>query len=150
MKETTMNPRKELIDLLVAQFWADGYKIIHRLFGNYVTEPPLIGEYRIDILARRGNRFAIGLILQEKDFENSDLPRMIDFLGTRRSKFANADAPLYIGVEPHLYVKLASLLRMVSPTASKNVRSFPLQLIPEVNLFTAQQASRPTASSFFR
>lgn len=145
-----MNPRKELIDLLVAQFWADGYKIVHRMFGNYVTEPPLIGEYRIDILARRGNRFAIGLILQEKDFTNAELPAMLDFLGTRRSKFANADAPLYIGVEPHLYTKLAGLLRQVSPLASKNIHSFPLQLVPEINLFTAQQPVRPSASTFFR
>lgn len=145
-----MNPRKELIDLLVAQFWADGYKIVHRLFGNYVTDPPLIGEYRIDILARRGNKFAIGLILEEKDFADPELPRKIDFLGTRRSKFVNADAPLYIGVEPQLYAKLASIFRLVSPQASRNIKSFPLQLIPEATLFTTQQATLPTASTFFR
>ena len=145
-----MNARKELIDMLVAQFWADGYKIVHRLFGNYLTDPPLVGEYKIDILARRVNRFAIGLILEAKDFENADLPRMIEFLGTRKSKFANADALLYIGVEPHLYTKLAALLHKLDHDATRNIRSFPLQMAQDLNLFTAPQVQRPSASAFFR
>ncbi len=148
--ETVMNARKELIDLLVAQFWADGYKIIHRLFGNYLTNPPLVGEYKIDILARRGNRFAIGLILEEKDFKNPDLHRMIGFLGTRKSRFANSDALLYIGVEPHLYTKLAAILHKLDQDTTRHIRSFPLQMAPDLTLFTSQPVQHPSASSFFR
>ncbi len=146
-----MNQRKELIDTLVAQFWADGYKIVHRLFGNYLTDPPKVGEFQIDILARKGNRFAMGVILQEKDFDGTNLSAMFEFLATRKSKFVNADALLYIGVEPHLYVKLAGILYKMDKNISKNIRSFPLQLVPELTLFNATQSLHlPTAASFFR
>ena len=145
-----MNLRKDLIDLLVTQFWADGYKIIHRKFGNYLTDPPLVGNYTIDILARKGNKFAIGLILQENDLRSSDLARMLAFLGSRKSKFANSDALLYIGVEPHLYVKLAAVMHKMDADMTKNIRSFPLQLIPEMNLFSNPSMHTPAATAFFR
>ncbi len=146
-----MNHRKELIDTLVAQFWADGYKIVHRKFGNYLTDPPKIGEFQIDILARKGNRFAMGIVLEEKDFWNNNLAEMFNFLATRKSKFANAASLLYIGVEPSLYVKLAGILYKMDKNISINIRSFPLQLIPELTLMNGtQKHQEATAATFFR
>ncbi len=114
--------KRKSVDLLVEQFWKQGYLTLSRKFGTYLPEPTKIGNFDIDIIAKYKKNYAIGITLTADDFSGSDLIDKINFLATRHTKFSNKKVILFIGV-PADYMKNArALLEMLNPEIRKNIK----------------------------
>lgn len=128
--------KKEKIDLLVRYFWEDGYTIIKRKFGTYLSDPPKIGNYEIDILARRRKEYAIGICIEPIDLNDNRLLEKIRFLATRKTNFSNNPVILFIGITGEIYGNVRELIYSLNSEARKNIRLFSLNKIMNYDLFT--------------
>lgn len=45
--------KRRTIDLLVEQFWKQGYLTISRKYGTYLPEPNKVGGFDVDIIGRQ-------------------------------------------------------------------------------------------------
>lgn len=114
--------KRKSVDLLVEQFWKQGYLTLSRKFGTYLPEPTKIGNFDIDIIAKYKKNYAIGITLTADDFAGTDLIDKINFLATRHTKFSNKKVVLFVGV-PAEYIKNAkALLEMLNPEIRKNIK----------------------------
>src|ERR1035437_6303155 len=98
--------KRQSVDLLIDQFWKNGYLTISRRFGSYLPEPKRMGGFDVDIVARYKKDYAIGITLNEMDIENPELKNKISFLATRKTKFTNKQVLLFIGIAHSLKKKI--------------------------------------------
>src|SRR5574338_1525029 len=95
--------KRKNIDYLIEQFWKNGYLTLSRKFGTYLPEPEKIGGFDVDIIAKQGKEYALGITISEEDFRDPKLLDRISFLATRKTKFTQKQVLLYIGIpEEHL------------------------------------------------
>lgn len=134
--------KEKVIDLLVPKFWEQGYVIVKRKFGKYLNEPPKIGNYEIDILARYKKDYAIGLAITEEDLTDSGLLKKILSLAERKSKFSGKDIPLFIGISVDLLHQLRSILDKYTGLLPKTIKVIPLSENQSSNLFYDQNQPR--------
>ena len=57
--------KRDLIDKLYFRLRTAGYSTIGRRLGTYLPDPPDIGEFQIDILAKQKREFAIGIVIDD-------------------------------------------------------------------------------------
>ena len=120
------NDARKNIDLLIDQFWKRGYMTVFRKYGTYLPEPSRVGEFDVDIIARYKNDYAIGVTLNENDFNSSNLIDKLNYLATRHTKYSNKRVMLFLGV-PSAYYKQAKLvLEQLQPDARKNIKLFQI------------------------
>jgi hypothetical protein len=127
--------KRKNIDFLVEQFWKNGYLTISRKFGTYLPEPEKIGGFEVDIIARQGKDYALGITISEEDFKDSELLKRITFLATRHTKFTQKPVVLYIGI-PEEHILLAKgLIDSLSNEIKTNIRLFKLvdKSLPQLN-----------------
>ena len=122
--------KRQCVDLLISQFWKNGYLTISRKFGTYLPEPQRMGGFDIDIVARYKKDYAIGITLNDDDLENPALKEKIEFLATRQTKFTNKKVLLFLGIPNSLKKKLEFIISTLDENIRKNIKllSFNLDL----------------------
>jgi hypothetical protein len=114
--------KRNSVDLLVDQFWKNGYLTISRKFGIYLPEPQRMGGFDVDIIARYKKDYAIGITLDEEDMENPELKGKIRFLATRQTKFTNKRVILFIGISHDLRKKIELIINTLDENVKKNIK----------------------------
>jgi hypothetical protein len=128
-------PKRKNIDYLVEQFWKNGYLTVSRKFGTYLPEPEKIGNFEVDIIAKQGKEYAVGITISEDDFKDPKLLDRISFLATRRTKFTQKQVLLYIGVPEEHLLLAKGLIDSLSNEIKNNIRLFNLvdKSLPQLN-----------------
>ena len=129
------NVKRKNIDYLIEQFWKNGYLTVSRKYGTYLPEPEKIGGFDVDIIARQGKDYALGITISEEDFKDSELLERISYLATRKTKFTRKQVLLYIGV-PEEHLLLAKGL----------IDSLPNEIKTNISLFNIVDKSLPQLS----
>ena len=132
--------KRRSIDLLIDQFWKNGYLTISRKFGTYLPEPKRLGGFEVDIIARYKKDYAIGITLNEDDLEEDGLKERIKFLATRQTKFTNKNVLLFVGIPLYLKKKFEHIISSFSDYIVQNIRVHPLT--PEVKTITRNRKER--------
>ena len=124
--------KRQSVDLLIDQFWKNGYLTISRKFGTYLPEPQRIGGFEVDIVARYKKDYAIGITLNEEDLDNPELKNKIHFLATRQTKFTNKKVLLFVGIPNDLRKKIEFIISTLDENVRKNIKIqfFNLDLNP--------------------
>ena len=130
-----MNSTKTYVDLLVSEFWKRGYTIQSRKYGKYLSEPPAIGEYTIDVLAKREKDFAIGITISEFEVNDTAILSKLSFLASRVTRSTKRNVHLLIGAPPGCYRRIKELLDSVSLLANEHV-SLHLLAESDADLFS--------------
>jgi len=76
-----MSERKT-IDLLVNEFWRLGFFTVSRRLGTYLPEPENIGKFRVDVIGRQKEKYAIGITLNIYQFIDEIAPTDNDYITT--------------------------------------------------------------------
>jgi len=132
--------KRHSVDLLIDQFWKNGYLTISRKFGTYLPEPQRMGGFEVDIIARYKKDYAIGITLNEADLENDGLKGRIKFLATRQTKFTNKRVLLFIGIPLYLKKKFELIMSSFEEDVVKNIRIQAFS--PEVKTITRSRKER--------
>jgi hypothetical protein len=114
--------KRQSVDLLIDQFWKNGYLTISRKFGTYLPEPQRMGGFDIDIVARYKKDYAIGITLNEEDLDNPELKNKIQFLATRQTKFTNKEVLLFLGIPNDLRKKIEFIISTLDENVRKNIK----------------------------
>ncbi len=118
--------KRKSVDLLVEQFWKNGYLTIRRKFGTYLPEPAKVGNFDVDIIARYKDSYAIGLTLTKNDMNNAKIKEKIVFLATRQTRFTNKQVKLFIGADETIYKNAKALIETLDNEVKKNIRLFQI------------------------
>ena len=124
--------KRKSVDLLVEQFWKQGYLTIRRKFGTYLPEPSKVGNFDVDIIARYKANYAIGLTLTRNDLNDPNIKEKLVFLATRQTRFTNKPVKLFIGADESLYKNAKALIEALDNDVKKNIRLFQIIDKPEV------------------
>jgi hypothetical protein len=114
--------KRQSVDLLIDQFWKNGYLTISRKFGTYLPEPQRMGGFDVDIVARYKKDYAIGITLNEEDLDNPELKNKIQFLATRQTKFTNKRVLLFVGIPNDLRKKIEFIISTLDENVRKNIK----------------------------
>jgi hypothetical protein len=114
--------KRQSVDLLIDQFWKNGYLTISRKFGTYLPEPQRMGGFDVDIVARYKKDYAIGITLNEEDLDNPELKNKIQFLATRQTKSSNKDVLLFVGIPNDLKKKIEFIISTLDENVRKNIK----------------------------
>jgi hypothetical protein len=114
--------KRRTVDLLVQQFWKEGYLTVSRRYGTYLPEPDRIGSFEVDVIAKQWKNYAIGLTLTADDFKNSRLIEKLTFLSTRQTKYSNKRVQLFVGVPTDYFERAKSIVKLLSPEARRNTK----------------------------
>jgi hypothetical protein len=132
--------KRRSVDLLIDQFWKNGYLTISRKFGTYLPEPKRMGGFEVDIVARYKKEYAIGITLNEFDLEDAGLRERIKFLATRQTKFTNKKVLLFVGIPLYLKKKFEHIISSLDGDIVKNIK---VQVFsPEVKTITRNRNER--------
>lgn len=127
--------KRKIIDHLIEQFWKNGYLTVSRKFGTYLPEPEKIGGFDVDIIARQGKEYALGITISEDDFKDPGLLDRISYLATRKTRFTQKQVLLYIGVPEENLLLAKGLIDSLSNEIKTNIRLFNLvdESLPPIN-----------------
>lgn len=117
---------KRSIDLLIDEFWKLGYLTTSRKYGSYLPEPPKVGGYEVDAIARQNKNYAIGITLNERDFADPKLLQKISFLASRQTKKSNRKVILVAGLPQSKFKFAKELLEYLPAEAKSNIKLFPI------------------------
>jgi len=118
--------KRKSIDLLIEQFWKQGYLTVSRKFGTYLPEPSKVGQFDVDIVARQKKNYALGITLTGEDFRNPALIEKIIYLASRHTKYTNKKVMLFVGVPEARYKTAKELVSMIDPDTRKNIKIVPI------------------------
>ncbi|HEY6906103.1 MAG TPA: hypothetical protein VI230_01460 [Ignavibacteriaceae bacterium] len=118
--------KRKNIDYLIEQFWKNGYLTLSRKFGTYLPEPEKIGGFDVDIIAKQGKEYALGITISEEDFRDPKLLDRISFLATRKTKFTQKQVLLYIGIPEEHLLLAKGLIDSLSNDIKTNIKLFSL------------------------
>lgn len=126
--------KRRSVDLLVEQFWKNGYLTLSRKYGTYLPEPKRMGEFDIDIIARYKKDYAIGICLTDEDLDSELLKNKLCFLATRQTKTSNKRVLLFIGLADELKSKAKIVLDTLDSDIKKNVKLFTIveKALPDI------------------
>lgn len=136
---------KKAVDLLVNEFWRMGYFTVSRRFGIYLPEPSSIGRFKVDVIGRQKDKYAIGLFLTKEEIFKADLLEKISYLASRKTKFSDRPIMLLIGVPDKYFKQVKELLTNVDEKVRKNIK---LTRIIEENLKCIRNLRQPEKMIF--
>jgi len=113
---------EESVDTIIQSFWKNGYLTLSRKYGRYLPNPPLVGNYEIDAIGKQRNKFAIGLVLSNKDLNNPTIYKKIEFLASRQVKYSRKNVTLFIGIPQGSENKAKLIIRNLNPDLQKNIK----------------------------
>ena len=113
---------RKAIDLLVNEFWRLGFFTVSRRLGTYLPEPEDIGKFKVDVVGRQKEKYAIGITLNKEEIFKPDLIEKINYLASRKTRSSDKPILLLIGV-PNIYFKqVKELLFSVDEKVKKNIK----------------------------
>ena len=113
---------RKSIDLLVNEFWRLGFFTLSRRLGTYLPEPENIGRFKVDVIGRQKEKYAIGITLSKEDIFSSDLIEKINFLASRKTKLSDKPILLLVGVPDIYFKQVKEILLNVDEKFRKNVK----------------------------
>ncbi len=125
--------KRRTIDLLVEQFWKQGYLTVSRKYGTYLPEPNKVGGFDVDIIGRQKRNYAIGITLTLEDINQNNILERLKFLATRQTKFTNKKVLLFIGTQTENYGFVKSVIERLESEVRKNIRLFPINDKPIIS-----------------
>lgn len=136
---------RKAIDLLVNEFWRLGFFTVSRRLGTYLPEPEDIGKFKVDVIGRQKEKYAIGITLSKEDIFNPDLIEKINYLASRKTRFSDKPIMLLIGVPDIYFKQVKELLLSVDEKVRRNIK--PTRIIEED--FESRRSSRHTQQMIF-
>jgi len=124
--------KRKTIDLLIEQFWKQGYMTVSRRFGTYLPEPSKVGNFIVDIVAKHKKNYAIGITLTGADFKDPKIIEKIIYLATRQTKYTGKNVLLYIGVDIKFFKNAKVLIEAIDPEVRKNIKLVQISERPQV------------------
>lgn len=125
--------RRKDVDALIEQFWKRGYLTVSRKYGTYLPEPDMVGIYDVDVVARFRDSYAIGIILNDEDFFDTDKTQnKIIYLSTRQTKYNGKKVALFVGVSLKNYKIAKNIVDNLPEDIRKNIRL--IQIIDRQNV----------------
>lgn len=119
--------KDEKINELVRFFWKFGYEPIQIKGSKYLKAPERIGNYEIDILAKKDKYFAIGIVIKNSEIENqNELIQKITYLASLKNKFDKKDIYLFLGCQKENYETIKKLLNFVPRNFHHKIKLFYL------------------------
>jgi hypothetical protein len=131
MKESL---RQRKVDDLVSHFWKNGYLTLSRRYGKYLPEPSKIGKYDVDAIGKLKKKYAIGVILNTEDLQDSTIYSKLEYLATRHTKYSNKRVTLFVGVPKELFNKVKLCVSSLSQEAQKNIKVVAIGNDPSMKL----------------
>jgi len=113
---------REIIDLLVNEFWRRGYFTLSRRMGTYLPEPTAIGKFNVDVVGRQKDRYAVGIILSQNDLNDVKFIEKITFLASRHSRFSKKPITLLIGVPVIYYKHVKHIINNLEEELKRNIK----------------------------
>jgi len=113
---------RKAIDLLVNEFWRLGFFTVSRRLGTYLPEPENIGKFKVDVIGRQKEKYAIGITLNKEDIYNPDLIEKINYLASRKTRFSDKPIMLLVGVPDIYFKQVKELLSNVDEKVRRNVK----------------------------
>jgi hypothetical protein len=115
--------KRRSIDLLIEQFWKQGYLTVSRKYGTYLPEPDKVGDFEVDIVARyKAGKYAIGITLSCEELNDPHLEDKIVYLATRHTRSNNNRVTLFIGVPEAGLKNLKTLLEGIDGEIRKFIK----------------------------
>ncbi len=103
--------RRDLADKLYFKLRTAGYSTIGRRYGTYLPDPPDIGDFQIDILAKQKKEFAIGIVVDDlSGVDVNFIKQKIRFLAERKSTYSGNPVKLYIALTRKNYFFIKHLI----------------------------------------
>jgi len=128
--------RKKNIDLLVSHLWKLGYTIVKRKLGTYLSEPPSINGYEIDIVAKHHRQYAMGVCVEKNDLKDSLFLEKLNFLASRKTKSGKKDVLLFVGFPYDIYKTIKDLVSSLDDSIRKNIYLVPVYEVVQNDLFS--------------
>ncbi len=118
--------KRESVDLLVEEFWRKGYLTLRRRYGTYLPEPSKIGDFEVDVVAKHGRSYAIGITLTSEDLNNPDISSKITYLASRQTRFTSDKVLLFIGVPLDNLIQAKELIKILDKNIAANIKIIPI------------------------
>jgi hypothetical protein len=113
---------REIIDLLVNEFWRLGYFTLSRRMGTYLPEPTAIGKFKVDVVGRQKDKYAVGIILSQNDLIDVNFIEKITFLASRHSKSSKKPVTLLIGVPANYFKLVKQKINSLEEELKRNIK----------------------------
>ena len=113
---------RKAIDLLVNEFWRLGFFTVSRRLGTYLPEPEDIGKFKVDVIGRQKEKYAIGITLNKEDIFNPTLIEKINYLASRKTRTSDKPILLLIGVPDIYFKQVKELLLSVDENVKRNIK----------------------------
>jgi hypothetical protein len=113
---------RKIIDLLVNEFWRRGYLTLSRRLGTYLPEPSSIGKFKVDVVGRQRDKYAVGIMLSQEDLNNSNLIEKISYLASRQIKSTKKPVTLLIGFPVNYYKHVKQIFNSLEEETRKNIK----------------------------
>ncbi len=131
-----MYNRKKNIDLLVSHLWKLGYTIIKRKLGTYLSDPPTINGYEIDIVAKFHRQYAMGICIDKRDLQDSKFLEKLNYLASRKTKTGNKEVLLFMGLPFEIYKTVKDLIASLDDPIKRNIYLVPVYETVQSDLFS--------------
>ncbi|GMU85863.1 MAG: hypothetical protein AMXMBFR48_11050 [Ignavibacteriales bacterium] len=115
-------PRKDRIDDLAWHLMTRGYIVTQRKFGKYLSDPPKVAGYDVDLIGKKGKDYLIGLIVDSDDNFTKEFTEKVEILSGRKTKYTYRAVPLYLSVPADRLNELRKAISSVSDESRKNIR----------------------------
>jgi len=136
---------RKAIDLLVNEFWRLGFFTVSRRLGTYLPEPEDVGKFKVDVIGRQKEKYAIGITLSKDDVFNPNLIEKINYLASRKTRTSDKSILLLIGVPDNYFKQVKEILLNVDEKVKKNIK---LTRILEED-FESRRGNRRTQQMIF-
>ncbi|NCQ18930.1 MAG: hypothetical protein GW805_11465 [Ignavibacteria bacterium] len=127
--------RKKNIDLLVSHLWKLGYTIIKRKLGTYLSEPPNINGYEIDLVAKIRRQYAMGICIEKNELHDAKFLQKLSYLASRKTKTGNKDVLLFISFPVEIYKMVKDLVSSLDDPIKRNIYLVPMYEMVQNDLF---------------
>ncbi len=129
---TSLN-RRDLTDKLYFKLRAAGYSTIGRRYGTYLPDPPNIGDFEIEVLAKQKKEFAIGIVLDDlSGVDVNFIKQKIRFLAERKSTYSGNPVRLYIALTRKNYFFVKHLIDSDLKDISENIELYLVDVESEL------------------
>ena len=132
---------REIIDLLVNEFWRRGYFTLSRRMGRYLPEPTAIGKFNVDVVGRQKDRYAVGIILSQNDLNDVNFIEKIKFLASRHSRSSKKPVILLIGVPVIYYKHVKHKINDLEEELKRNIKLIKISENKEAGLSDNREQS---------
>ncbi|OGU65483.1 MAG: hypothetical protein A2W30_04065 [Ignavibacteria bacterium RBG_16_36_9] len=136
---------RKAIDLLVSEFWRLGFFTVSRRLGTYLPEPEDIGKFKVDVIGRQKEKYALGITLRKEDVFNPDIIEKINYLASRKTRFSDKPILLLIGVPDIYFKQVKELLLSVDEKVKRNIKF--IRILEED--FESRSSNRHTQQMIF-